>query len=71
MQKKIQATLKLTKFSEALIIPASTKEETDGENGIKELLGALTKSVYMPSRDRKSSAFLFAVDHCFAYTLYI
>lgn len=68
MKKKILATLKQTKFSEALVIPTSTKEEIDSENGIKDLLAALTRSVYLPNRDGRSSAFLFAVDHCFAYT---
>ena len=66
MQKKIQTTLKPTKFDGSLIVPASAKPDETGSPGISVLLDALARSSFLPQRDEKSSALLFAVDHCFA-----
>lgn len=67
MRKKIQLTLKNTKFHDCTIIPVSAcPDETSGltSNGINNLIDALEKSVFIPKRDT-SGNFLFSVDHCF------
>ena len=66
MAKRIQLTLKNTKFCDSIIVPVSACSETSNlpSNGIASLIETLTKSVFIPKRDT-SGNFLFSVDHCF------
>ncbi len=67
MTKKIQLTLKATKFHDCTIVPVSACSETSDllSSGIANLIETLTKSVFIPKRNI-SGNFLFSIDHCFA-----
>lgn len=66
MKKKIQLTLKNTKFHDSTVVSAcACSEITDlSSNGITSLVDVLIKSAFVPKRDI-SGNFLFSVDHCF------
>lgn len=67
MTKKIQLTLKNTKFHGSAIIPTSAciDEASDlVSNGISSLMEFLKNYVYIPKRSSYGN-FLFSVDHCF------
>ncbi|XP_004603969.2 selenocysteine-specific elongation factor [Sorex araneus] len=71
MTKKMQKTLENTKFRGAPIIAVAAKPggpeapETEGPQGISELIELLTSQISVPVRD-PSGPFLMSVDHCFS-----
>lgn len=62
--KKIQLTLKNTKFKDSSVVPISATSPDPSSSGVPLLIETLVKSTFIPKRDRKGSL-LFAVDHCF------
>ena len=64
MIKKIQLTLRNTKFHDCIIVPVSAYSDTSELNGISNLIETLKQLVFIPKRDA-SGSFLFSVDHCF------
>nr|CAH0103172.1 unnamed protein product [Daphnia galeata] len=64
MIKKIQLTLRNTKFHDCTIVPVSAYSDTSELNGISNLIETLKQLVFIPKRDA-SGSFLFSVDHCF------
>jgi selenocysteine-specific elongation factor len=66
MSKKVQATMKATKFKDCQIVAvAACPGENEEPVGISDLMNTLITSSFVPQRNNQGSL-LFAVDHCFA-----
>ncbi|KAG8232815.1 hypothetical protein J437_LFUL013576 [Ladona fulva] len=71
MKKKMQLTLKNTKFADAPIVctaakPGGPESSPSTEPlGVQELIDTLKKLAYRPNR-KISAPFVFSIDHCFS-----
>ena len=66
MTKKMQMTLKNTKFHDCRVVAVSTVLDSSDmiSSGIPGLIDALKELTFIPNRNSTGSL-LFAVDHCF------
>jgi len=67
MTKKIQLTLKATKFKDCAVVPVSAASGADEGQplGLERLMDTLISASFVPKRN-VDGPLMFAVDHCFA-----